>query len=703
MCINLLKTAIFVLAIGAMACGASARGLDTLWTRPYGWRGEDQGLSICQTPDGGYAFTGVALPYGDENWQVYLIKTDAGGNVLWTQAYGGPDPDGARSIDLTSDGGFIIAGSTVSYGIGSDAYLVRTDADGDTIWTRWYGGSGDEKAYSVQQTSDGGFIFAGRTFSFGAGECDFYLVKIDAGGDTIWTKTYGGPGRDRAWSVIQTLDGGYAIAGETGSFGAGHLDVYLVKTDMYGDTLWTRTYGGIPNDQAYSIQQTSDGGYIVAGETTSFGEGWWDFYVLKTDANGDTLWARTYGGPVEDAAYSVRQTPDGGYIIAGYTGSWALRDTDFYLIRTDSSGDTLWTRTYGGPSYEYATTVEQTFPDDGFVILGHTQSFGAGYIDAWVVKTEGPLPVVTQVADVPDDQGKQVTVSWHRSGYDVSGETDSITGYSLWRRAPEASEALSGPANLSSPPGNWQYLLTVPAQGNRDYTCVAPTVCDSTSHGTCWSTFFLRALTSDSLEYFDSQPDSGYSADNLAPAPPPNLRLATPTQLAWDEPGDDDVSFFTAYGSWGPDFDSTVTLIGCTVVTDLDVSADPYVYYHVTATDSAGNEGDASSVENPPMGLSNGGENPPSAYCLTQEGPNPSEGQTTMRFDIPVPGPVSLKIFDIAGRVIAVLADGMCPAGCHSLVWTGEDESGGSVSPGIYFVRMEAMSFTCTRKVILLQ
>jgi len=701
MCIRLLKTTIFVVAIGAMAGGVSARGFDTLWTRPYGWSYEDQGSSIRQTPDGGYVFAGLARVYGGDDWQIYLIKTDAGGNVIWTKDYGGPGPDGARSMELTSDGGFIIAGATGSYGIGSDAYLVRTDADGDTLWTRWYGGSSDEKVYSVQQTSDGGFIFAGRTFSFGAGESDFYLVKTDAGGDTIWTRTYGGPGSDEARSVVQTLDGGYVIAGETGSFGAGHLDVYLVKTDMNGDTLWTRTYGGVPNDQAYSIRQTSDGGYIVAGQTTSFGAGWWDFYLMKTDANGDTLWAKTYGGPYEDAAYSVRQTSDGGYIMAGYTGSYALDDTDFYLVRTDSSGDTLWTRTYGGPRLEYATEVEQTSPDNGFVIIGHTNSFGAGHLDVWVVKTEGPLPVVTHVADVPDDQGKQVIVSWHRSGYDVSGETNLITGYSLWRRTLDVSEAMSGPANLSSPPVGWQYLLTVPAEGNRDYTCVAPTVCDSTSDGTCWSTFFVRALTSDSLQYFDSQPDSGYSADNLPPSPPPNLRMTSATELAWDEAPEEDFDYFTVYGSSVPDFDETAVFVSYTINTTIDVTGHVYAHYHVTATDFAGNEGDASTVENVYAGSL--AEELPVAYALMQNRPNPFEATTIIRFDLPEPGAVSLLVYDVNGRLVRTLTEERWSAGRHTTTWLGDDDQSETVGPGIYFLRMEAGGYTETRCTVLLR
>ncbi|MHC4540800.1 MAG: hypothetical protein ACYS74_13625, partial [Planctomycetota bacterium] len=161
---------------------------------------------------------------------------------------------------------------------------------------RTYGGSGDDIGSSVQQTTDGDYIVAGYTYSFGTGSSDVYLIKTDPSGDTLWTRTYGGSDIDYGYSVLQTTDGDYIVAGETQSFGAGPGDVYLIKTDPSGDTLWTRTYGGNGHDWGQSVQQTTDGGYIVSGQTNSFGPGQADVYLIKTDAVGDTLWTRTYGG-----------------------------------------------------------------------------------------------------------------------------------------------------------------------------------------------------------------------------------------------------------------------------------------------------------------------------------------------------------------------------------------------------------------------
>ena len=197
-------------------------------------------------------------------------------------------------------------------------------------WIRIFGGTYQDVGYSVQKTSDGGYTVAGYTRSFGAGGYDVYIVKTDSSGDTIWTRTYGGVGEDYGYSIQQTMDGGYIITGYTNSFGVGWDDVYLIKTDSTGDTLWTRTYGGTYFDLGNSVQQTQDGGYIIVGNTNSFGNA--DIYIIKTNASGDTLWTRTYGGTNFDFGYSVQQATDGGYIVAGSTESFERKPPCHILV-----------------------------------------------------------------------------------------------------------------------------------------------------------------------------------------------------------------------------------------------------------------------------------------------------------------------------------------------------------------------------------
>ncbi len=353
------------------------------WERTYGGTGADEGQSVQQTFDGGYIIAGFLG--GD----VYLIKTDAFGDTLWTKTYGGVWGDRGYSVQQTSDSGYIVAGSTFSFEAEfrrGDVYLIKTDTYGDTLWTKIYGTDSTDVAYSVQQTSDGGYIIGGVTNFTTTGASDVYLVKTDSNGDSLWARSYGGLGFEGAYSLDQTSDGGYILTGWTDSFGAGATDVYVVKTDSSGDTLWTKTYGGTSWEGGESVQQTSDGGYIIVGETYSFGN-FDQVYLIKMDASGDTLWTRTYGGTDTDWGNSVWQTSDGGYIIAGGTRSFGSGGSDVYLIKTNASGDTLWTRTYGGTGNDQGRSVQQT-SDSGYIITGRTNSFGAGNYDVYLIKTD---------------------------------------------------------------------------------------------------------------------------------------------------------------------------------------------------------------------------------------------------------------------------------------------------------------------------
>ena len=384
---------------------------DSLWSRTYGSPAVDNAYAALQTADGGYIIAG-STEYGAGYTDAYLVKANASGNQEWTRTFGGIYTDEAYSVEPTSDGGYVLAGRTLSFGAGSyDFYLVKTGANGEAQWSRTFGGVSIDRAESVKQTADGGYIIAGTTNSYGAGSDDFFLVKTDPNGIQEWTRTYGGNSADRAQSVMQTTDGGYVLAGTTYSFGNGSGDCYLIKTNNNGDTLWTRTFGGSARDESYIVQQTNDGGYVLAGRTLSFGAGNYDFYLVKADADGNQQWTRTFGGSNLDWAYSVRQTADGGYVLAGYTQSFGAGYDDFYIVKTDASGIQLWQRTFGGLQQERANSIIQTF-DFGYAIVGWTTSFGPGaptYSNMWFVKTspDGPLPEAGQLTGDVRNEGGQ--------------------------------------------------------------------------------------------------------------------------------------------------------------------------------------------------------------------------------------------------------------------------------------------------------
>jgi hypothetical protein len=346
------------------------------------------GHSLIQTSDGGYAIAGYTYSFSAGGRDVYVIKLDANGNLQWTKTIGGPSDDWGFSLIQTSDGDYAIAGYTESFGAGEDdVYVVKLDANGNLQWTKTIGGPKDEEGYSLIQTSDGGYAIAGTTQSFGAGEADVYVVKLDANGNLQWTKTIGGPSNDESLSLIQTSDGGYAIAGTTQSFGAGEADVYVVKLDANGNLQWTKTIGGENIYSGSSLIQTSDGGYAIAGTTTSFGAGEADVYVVKLDANGNLQWTKTIGGPSNDESLSLIQTSDGGYAIAGTTQSFGAGDRDVYVVKLDAKGNLQWTKNIGGPSDDWGFSLIQT-SDGGYAIAGHTFSFGAGEWNVYVVKLD---------------------------------------------------------------------------------------------------------------------------------------------------------------------------------------------------------------------------------------------------------------------------------------------------------------------------
>ncbi|MGA2296026.1 MAG: T9SS type A sorting domain-containing protein [FCB group bacterium] len=327
------------------------------WQKCLGGSGSDYACSIQQTSDGGYIVAGftdsndgdVSGNHGGDN-DSWVVKLDISGAIQWQKCLGGSGNDWARTILQTRDGGYIVAGATTSNdgdvsgnhdsnNVYWDFWVVKLDAIGKIQWQKCLGGSGYDEAWSIQQTSDGGYIVAGYTesndgdVSGNHGNDDIWVVKLDTSGTIHWQKCLGGSGYDVANSIQQTSDGGYIIAGETESKDGdvsgihGDGDVWVIKLDINGTIQWQKCYGGFSDDEPYSIQQTNDGGYIVAGCTESNdgdisgNHGTYDFWVVKLDVNGIIQWQKCLGGSGDDEAYSIQQTSDGGYIVAGSTGS----------------------------------------------------------------------------------------------------------------------------------------------------------------------------------------------------------------------------------------------------------------------------------------------------------------------------------------------------------------------------------------------
>jgi hypothetical protein len=275
---------------------------------------------------------------------VWVIKIDETGNIRWNKTYGTQYFEGGAESQQTTDGGYIIIGSKgLDQFSHYDAWLIKIDQEGNELWNRTYGGRSEDYGDSVQQTSDGGYIIAGSTSSYGTfnnSTAAFWLIKTDEQGTMQWNKTYGGTEYGAAISVELTSDGGYIMDGNKFDLDSHQNDIWLIKTDQFGDEQWNKTYGGILDDYSTQAYQTKDGGYSMIGWTSSYGAGAEDAWMIKTDASGNEQWNKTYGGKSFDTAYAFNQTSDGGYIISGTTASFGtdVYHNDLWLLKTDSQG-----------------------------------------------------------------------------------------------------------------------------------------------------------------------------------------------------------------------------------------------------------------------------------------------------------------------------------------------------------------------------
>lgn len=306
---------------------------NAIWQKTYGGGSTASARSIIPTSDGGYIVAGDISSLGVEPGDMWVLKLDGSGNVVWQKTYGGRSWDYATSIIPTSDNSYIVVGHTFSFGAGGyDVWVLKLDSLGNVVWQKTYGGSSHEYAWSSARTSDDGIVVAASTDSFGKG---MWLVRLDGQGNVIWQKSYGSFG-ETPWSITPTSDGGFIVAGQTDAFFSQKREAWVLKLDNLGNVVWQKAYGGWSEDVFSSIRTTSDGGYIVAGYTATFGDALW---LVRLDGLGNVIWQKTYGGSAREVAHSVSTTGDGGYIVAGYTLSFGVADIDAWVLKLDANGN----------------------------------------------------------------------------------------------------------------------------------------------------------------------------------------------------------------------------------------------------------------------------------------------------------------------------------------------------------------------------
>ena len=338
----------------------------------YGGTYDEDGRWMEQTADSGFIMVGGTTTYSNGQNDIWLVKADAYGNQQWQKSKGGTDFDFANMVKITSDGGFIIAGFTNSYGAGNnDGYLVKTDANGNTQWTQTYGDTGLQEIEAVVQTADGGYACVGINYTNGTGYYDIWLIKTNSSGVLQWQKNLGGGSYEIGNSLQITPDGGYIIAGQSYSYDSTSA-YYLLKTNSSGTEQWHKTFATGHLCEAHYVQNAPGGGYIMCGDadTTTDALGETDLWVVRTDANGDSLWAHSYGGTKKDGGKTIEPTSDGGYIMAGITRSYGLINPNYYAVKMDANGIVEWTQNYGTSYHDHAYHGVET-SDGGYAFFGY--------------------------------------------------------------------------------------------------------------------------------------------------------------------------------------------------------------------------------------------------------------------------------------------------------------------------------------------
>jgi len=461
---------LFLILISSVASASAVQNSPSIeWQKCFGGSGTDRAHSIQQTSDGGYIVAGESksndgnVTGNHGNTDCWIVKLDANGNIVWEKCLGGSSLEWASVIQQTSDGGYIVAmisdsndgNVTGNHGL-RDSWVVKLDTNGNMVWQKCLGGLDYDLTYSIQQTSDGSYIvvgFSGSNVDITGkyGDTDCWIVKLDANGNIVWQKCLGGSSYDYANSIQQTSDGGYIIAGESESNDGnvtgnhGNTDYWIVKLDANGNIVWQKCFGGSGIDKPSSIQQTSDGGYIVAGESDSNdgnvtgNHGNTDCWIIKLDENGNIIWQKCLGDLGYEGAYSIRQTSDGSYIIAGNSQPAGdipenYRSVDYWIVKLDANGNIVWQKCLGGSSYDYANSIQQT-SDGGYIIAGESESNDGnvtgnhGNTDCWIVKLDANGNIVWEKC-LGGSSFEWVSAIQQTSdgGYIVAGGSDSNDG-----------------------------------------------------------------------------------------------------------------------------------------------------------------------------------------------------------------------------------------------------------------------------------
>jgi hypothetical protein len=698
-----------------------------IWARQFGMDLHDEACQALDVDDLGNIYVGGTFDFrlnlggsslvcDGTSWpDIYLAKFDPDGNHIWSKDFGDYQREGIYQLVTTGSGDIALAGTfegTVDFGSGDltcvgsrDAYIARFDSAGTHVWSDRWGISGYLYCHDVEFFSSGDIVAVfelkdSADFGDGVlttrGSSDIVLVRYDLSGNHVWSHQFG----DSLYDVSKSLavdstdyvviagwySGTIEIGGTVFTAGASG-DILIAKFHEGGDPLLVKSIRGGSQSYADDVVIDNDNNFIITGRysgSINLGGGlitsYWgkDLYLAKFHQYGGHIWSEGFPGQYDELVKNLAVSPDDAVLMSGY-----------FEGTVEFGGDTL-------------------FSPDG-------NDDWNGFLSRFRIRTE---PKISSIVDIDPDQGRSVRLSFLGSANDLPGSSTPILQYEVYRKItplpanvpvvePGLPLALPSKSDMAALATGWDYIGAVPASGMDEYHTTVPTLADSTiSEGMYWTTYFVRAATSDPLVYFDSAPDSGYSIDNIAPQMPLNVVVNYNTGVAnavfWDECPDADFEYHNVYRDVTSDFTCTPgNLIASTAEENWsDTGYDgPGVYYRITAVDFSGNES-APSGSGTPTGIAD----IPLRPALHQNTPNPFNPITTIHYDIPAGGAhVLIQVFDVGGRLVRTLADGFLPAGNRTVSWNGRDNIGDPVSSGVYFYRLTAGSYKETRKMVLLK
>ncbi len=469
-----------------------------LWEKEVGGGEDDWGYSICLSDEGNYVFTGITSSYDEEvtdslgGTDVWLAQMSQDSTMVWSHTFGGTKDERANSVCLAPDGGFALTGFTASGDVNfsenkgaKDIFIFKTNSQGELQWSKTYGGSSDDIGNSIIPSTDGGFLIAGSTFSSDGdvssnhGSSDYWIIRIDGNGNLLWEKTYAGSAEDRAQEIVQTQDGNYVIIGTSFSGDGdvsdplGSVDFWLIKINANGDLLWEKSLGGSSADQGYDLIETSDGSLLLVGEVLSNNgdvegnHGLTDAWMVKLSSDGNIIWQNALGGSKVDYFLAVQEAADGTFIATGNTFSsdgdvsQNIGSSDIWLVKVDVDGNLIWEMSIGYDLNEIGNDL--ALQGEEIIIVGGIQvdHFKHGNSDVYIAKLESPLTSVTQI-----QAGTEIKVYPNPSHESITIQSEQkIESYSLFDvqgkllRSLKTKDSLFAIPIFDLPNGNYFLLL----------------------------------------------------------------------------------------------------------------------------------------------------------------------------------------------------------------------------------------------------